>query len=56
MPLDTNGYWKWFDGLIAAAYCGRYREYALGNTPEQRFMGLRPDGTPIVEATVRDTP
>jgi len=54
--LDTNGYWKWFDGLIAAAFYGRYREYALGNTPEQRFMGLWPDGTPIVEATVTDAP
>ena len=54
--LDVNGYWKWFDGLIAAAFYGRYREYALGNTPEQRFMGLWPDGTPIVEPTVSDTP
>jgi len=54
--LDTNGYWKWFDGLSAAAFYGRYREYALGNTPEQRFMGLWPDGTPIVEATVSDSP
>jgi len=23
---------------------------------EQRFMGLRPDGTPIVEAIVTDAP
>jgi len=44
------------DGLIAAEFYGRYREYALGNTPEQRFMGLWPDGTPIVEAIVTDTP
>ncbi len=54
--LDVNGYWKWFDGLIAAAFYGRYREYALGNTPEQRFMGLWPDGTPIAEPSVSDTP
>ena len=54
--LDVNGYWKWFDGLIAAAFYGRYREYALGNTPEQRFMGLWPDGTPITEPTVSDNP
>jgi dienelactone hydrolase len=54
--LDTSGYWKWFDGLIAAAFYGRYREYALGNTTEQRFMGLWPDGTPIAEPTVSDTP
>jgi len=52
--LDVNGYWKWFDGLSAAAFYGRYREYALGNTTEQRFMGLWPDGTPIQEATVTD--
>jgi pimeloyl-ACP methyl ester carboxylesterase len=54
--LDVNGYWKWFDGLIAAAFYGRYREYALGNTTEQRFMGLWPDGTPIAEPTVSDAP
>jgi pimeloyl-ACP methyl ester carboxylesterase len=54
--LDVNGYWKLFDGLTAAAFYGRYREYALGNTPEQRFTGLWPDGTPVVEATVTDTP
>ncbi|HZE95985.1 MAG TPA: hypothetical protein VE981_03065 [Planctomycetota bacterium] len=54
--LDRNGYWKWFDGLAAAAFYGRYREYALGNTAEQRFMGTWPDGTPIVEPTVTDAP
>ena len=54
--LDRNGYWKWFDGLCAAAFYARYREYALGNTTEQRFMGLWPDGTPIAEPTVSDAP
>jgi pimeloyl-ACP methyl ester carboxylesterase len=54
--LDRMGYWKWFDGLIAAAFYGRYREYALGNTPEQRNMGTWPDGTPILEPTVSDAP
>ena len=54
--LDRMGYWKWFDGLIAAAFYGRYREYALGNTPEQRGMGTWPDGTPINEPTVSDNP
>lgn len=54
--FDVNGYWKWFDGLIAAAFYGRYREYALGNTPQQRFMGTWPDGTPIVEPIVTDAP
>lgn len=54
--LDRNGYWKWFDGLCAAAFYGRYREYALGDTPEQRDMGAWPDGTPIAEPTVTDSP
>ncbi len=54
--FDVNGYWKWFDGLTAAAFYGRYREYALGNTPQQRFMGTWPDGTPIVEPIVSDSP
>jgi len=54
--LDRMGYWKWFDGLIADAFYGRYREYALGNTPEQRNMGTWPDGTPINEPTVSDSP
>ena len=54
--LDRMGYWKWFDGLLAAAFYGRYREVALGNTPEQRNMGTWPDGTPINEPTVSDLP
>jgi len=54
--LDRMGYWKWFDGLIADAFYGRYREYALGNTPEQRNMGTWPDGTPITEPLVSDAP
>ena len=54
--FDVNGYWKWFDGLNAAAFYGRYREYALGNTPQRRFMGTWPDGTPIVEPIVSDSP
>lgn len=54
--LDRNGYWKWFDGLCAAAFHGRYREVALGDTAEQRFMGTWPDGTPIAEPTVTDAP
>jgi dienelactone hydrolase len=37
--LDYYGFWKLFDGLTDAAFYGKNREYALGNTPEQRFMG-----------------
>lgn len=54
--LDRMGYWKWFDGLLAAAFYGRHREYALGNTPEQRNMGTWPDGTPILEPLISDAP
>lgn len=37
--LDRYGLWKLFDGLTDAAFYGRNRAYALGNTPEQRFTG-----------------
>jgi len=32
------------------------REYALGDTPEQRFMGNWSDGTAVKELMVTDTP
>jgi pimeloyl-ACP methyl ester carboxylesterase len=51
--LDYYGYWKLFDGLCDAAFSGRNREYALGNTPEQRFMGKWSDGRPVTEILVR---
>jgi hypothetical protein len=37
--LDYFGYWKWFDALTDAAFFGRNRNIALGDTPEQRFHG-----------------
>lgn len=49
-PPDARqyyGYWKLFDGLIDAAFHGRHRQYALGDTPEQRFMGVWSDGVPV---------
>ena len=33
---------------------GRNREFALGNTPQQRFMGLWSDGRPVQELVVID--
>lgn len=54
--LDYYGYWKLFDSLCDAAFYGTNREYALGNTPEQRFMGLWSDGTPVKELISTDTP
>ena len=50
--LDYYGYWKLLDGLTDAAFYGKNREYALGNTAQQRFMGLWSDGTPVKELIV----
>jgi hypothetical protein len=54
--LDYYGTWKLFDALCDAAFTGKHREYALGNTPQQRFMGLWSDGTPVKELIVTDKP
>ena len=54
--LDYYGFWKLFDGLIGAAFYGKDREYALGNTLQQRFMGKWSDGTPVKELIVTDNP
>ena len=54
--LDFYGTWKLFDALCDAAFNGRNREYALGNTPQQRFMGLWSDGVPVKELKVTDKP
>jgi acetyl esterase/lipase len=51
--LDFFGTWKLFDGLTDAAFFGRNREYALGDTPEQRYMGAWSDGTPVKELVNR---
>ena len=52
--LDYYAHWKLFDALCEAAFYGRHRTYALGNTPEQRFMGRWSDGTPVRELVVTD--
>ena len=54
--LDFYGTWKLFDGLTDAAFYGRNRNYALGGTPEQRFMGRWSDGVPVKELIVTDHP
>lgn len=53
---DFYGTWKLFDGLLNAAFNGTNREYALGNTTPQRFMGIWSDGTPVKELIVTDNP
>jgi hypothetical protein len=50
--LDYYGLWKLFDGLTDAAYYNRNRDYALGNTPQQRYMGKWSDGMPVKEMIV----
>jgi acetyl esterase/lipase len=54
--FDWYGTWKWLDALIGCAFAGEWCEYALGNTPEQRFMGEWSDGVPVEEARVTDDP
>ncbi|MEW6380331.1 MAG: alpha/beta hydrolase [bacterium] len=54
--LDFYGTWKLFDALTDAAFYGKNREYALGNTPQQRYMGTWSDGRPVKEMEVTDTP
>jgi pimeloyl-ACP methyl ester carboxylesterase len=54
--LDYYGLWKLFDGLCDAAFFGKNREFALGNTPQQRFMGKWSDGVPVKELLVTDKP
>jgi hypothetical protein len=54
--LDYYAYWKLFDGLCDGAFYKTNLEYALGNTPEQRFMGVWSDGVPVKELIVTDHP
>jgi len=54
--LDYYALWKLFDALCDAAFYGKNREYALGNTPQQRFMGKWSDGVPVKELVVTDKP
>lgn len=44
--FDWYAYWKLFDGLTDAAFRNKNREYALGNTEQQRDMGKYSDGRP----------
>ena len=45
--VDYAGYWKLFDALMDCAINGTSCNYALGNTPEQRFLGTWSDGKPV---------
>ena len=50
--LDYYAAWKLLDGLTDAAFYKKNRQYALGDTPEQRFMGNWSDGIPVKELKV----
>jgi hypothetical protein len=54
--LDYYGLWKLLDALCDAAFYSRNREYALGNTAKQRFMGTWSDGVPVRELIVTNKP
>ena len=49
--VDYYGYWKLYDALRTCAGSGTYCEYAFGDTPQQRGLGLL-DGKPIRELEV----
>jgi pimeloyl-ACP methyl ester carboxylesterase len=50
--LDFYGTWKLFDGLADAVFRGVNRAYALGDTPQQRYMGEWSDRVPVRELMV----
>ena len=54
--LDWYGTWKFLDALMACSFDGTWCEYALDNTPEQRFLGTWSDGIPVREPFVTDDP
>lgn len=54
--MDYFSTWKLFDALTDYAFYGINRDYCLGNTSQQRFMGLWSDGVPVKELIVTDNP
>jgi acetyl esterase/lipase len=54
--MDFFSTWKLFDALTEYAFYGINQEYCLGNTTQQRFMGLWSDGVPVNELLVTDDP
>ncbi len=50
---DWGFCWRSWDALRSCAYTGQECEYALGNTPQNRFIGTWSDGTPIVGLKVQ---
>jgi hypothetical protein len=52
--LDYYAYWKLFDALTDAAFYRKNRQFALGNTQQQRNMGQWSDGRPVRELLVTE--
>ena len=50
--VDYYGYWKIFDSLLNCSRKGENCEYAFGNTPEQRFLGINSNGLPLRELEI----
>lgn len=50
--FDWFGYWKLFDALTDTAFHGKHRDYALGDTEKQRFMGRYSDGCALCQMQV----
>ena len=50
--IDYYGYWKIFDALLDCSREGENCEFAFGNTPEQRYLGLDTKGKPVRELEV----
>ncbi len=50
--VDFFAYWKLSEALLNCAFYNENCEYAFGDTPEQRNMGVWSDGTSVVELSV----
>lgn len=54
--FDWYGTWKWLDALMSCSFAGQDCQVALGNTPEQRYMGTWSDGVPVAEPEIIEDP
>ena len=54
--FDFYGPWKWFDALLSCSFANQDCQIALGDTPEQRFMGTWSDGVAVTEPQVTEDP
>jgi len=54
--IDYYGAWKWVTALFNYAFFGTDGDYCLGNTDNQRYMGLWSDGQAVNEPVISETP